>query len=317
MMIDKRLVNSVPDAKKFVALTVIFRTLALLANTAIIFSVAGILGSKGTEWKTETIIIAFSLCIKLICDFLSSLTGFKSSSSVKKTLRSLIYKKLLQLGPAYQEQNATAKIVQLAVEGVEQLETWFSAFLPQFFYSIIAAVVTFVILSFLNLPMALVLFCCIPLIPIAMMTVQSIAKKLLGKYWSQYANLADNFLENLQGLTTLQIYQADEYKAKKMHEESETFRKITMKVLSMQLNSIIIMDIVAYGGAALGITAALLAFYRGSLTLQNAFICILLSADFFIPLRTLGSAFHTAMNGSTASKNIFEQIGRASCRERG
>ena len=212
----------------------------------------------------------------------------------------------MRLGAEYQENSTTAKIVQLATEGVEQLETWFSAFLPQFFYSILAAFTSFAVLAFLNLRMAITLFLCIPLIPISMMIVQNIAKRLLGKYWEQYASLADNFLENLQGLTTLQIYRADEAKAKQMAQESEHFRKVTMKVLSMQLNSIIIMDIVAYGGAAAGIVVALLAFYSGNLSLENTFVCILLSADFFIPLRRLGSAFHTAMNGTTASKNIFE-----------
>ncbi len=306
MMIDKRLVNAVPNAKKYVFLTVLLRWLALLANTALIFSVSVILKTRGENVLLPALLILLCLCVSVVSNIASSYTSYRSSSQVKKTLRSKIYQKLLRLGAEYQESSTTAKIVQLATEGVEQLETWFSSFLPQFFYSMLAAVTSFAVLAFLNLRMALTLLVCIPLIPISMMIVQGIAKKLLGKYWAQYASLADNFLENLQGLTTLQIYRADEFKAAQMAKEAEYFRKVTMKVLSMQLNSIIIMDIVAYGGAALGIVVALSAFYIGNLSMENAFVCILLSADFFIPLRRLGSAFHTAMNGITASKNIFE-----------
>lgn len=315
MMIDKRLVNSVPEAKKFVFLTVLLRVFSLAANTVLIFAIARFLRSLQAN---ESILIPVvfmisSLLVSIFSNLLGSYTGFRSSSQVKKTLRSKIYEKLLRLGAGYQEETITAKIVQLAVEGVEQIETWFGSFLPQFYYSMIAAVATFAVIAFLNLKMALVLLLCVPLIPISMMVVQGIAKKLLGKYWAEYANLADNFLENLQGLTTLEIYQADEFKAKQMAREAENFRRVTMKVLSMQLNSIIIMDVIAYGGAALGIIVALSAFYAGSLSLESAFVCILLSADFFIPLRRLGSAFHTAMNGVTSSKNIFELLDLPEC----
>ena len=306
MMIDKRLLNAVPNAKRFVWLTVASKTLSLFCNTLIIFSISHILANK--DYFFPLLLIAISLCAIVGLDFLSSLASYKASRDVKKQLRVSIYQKLLRLGTSYQEKNTTAKIIQLAVEGVETLETWFGSFLPQFYFSMIAAVFTFAVLAFLNLKTALSLLLCVPLIPISMAVVQGIAKRLLGKYWTQYASLADNFLENLQGLTTLQIYQADGFKAKQMTKEAENFRKVTMKVLSMQLNSIIIMDIVAYSGAALGCLMALSAYYNRSLSLENAFVCILLSADFFIPLRRLGSAFHTAMNGSTASKNIFELL---------
>lgn len=305
MMIDKRLINLVPTSKKYVVLTVFFKWISLISNAVLIFSVAKIIQNKGQNILLSTILIFISIITTFLTTQFSSITSFKSSSEVKKTLRSLIYEKLLRLGTDYQEKTETAKIVQWAVDGVEQIEVWFGQYLPQFFYSMIAAISTFAILAFLDLKMAIILLVCVPLIPISIIAVQKIAKKILGKYMDQYAKLADNYLENLQGLTTLEIYKADEYKQKKIGEEAENFRKVTMKVLSFQLNSIIIMDIVAYAGAGLGIAAAVADFLRGELSLTNCFVCILLSADFFIPLRRLGSYFHTAMNGTTASKNIF------------
>lgn len=305
MMIDKRLINLVPSSKKYVFMTVVLKWLALMSNALLIFSLAQILKTKGENILLPAIFTGLSILLTFLCSQFAAITSFKSSSQVKKTLRSLIYEKLLRLGPEYQEKTETAKIIQWAVDGVEQIEIWFGQYLPQFFYSMIAAVTTFIILAFLNLKMAVILFVCVPLIPMSIVMVQKIAKKILGKYMDQYAKLADNYLENLQGLTTLKIYQADQYKQEKIGEEAEHFRKVTMKVLSFQLNSIIIMDIVAYAGAGLGITAAISSYLNGGLSLTNAFICILLSADFFIPLRRLGSYFHTAMNGTTASKNIF------------
>lgn len=305
-MIDKRLINAVPQAKKYVFFTVALKWLSLAANTVLIFSVAQIIKTKGKDIIVPAALALVSAAVTFLCSFLVPLTSFKSSCQVKKTLRSMIYEKLLALGAEYQEKAETAKIVQLAVEGVEQLETWFGAYLPQLFYAMAAALTTFAVLSFVCLKMAVILLVCVPLIPFAIVAVQKIAKRILSKYWTQYASLADNFLENLQGLTTLEIYQADEFKQKRMGEEAEHFRKVTMKVLSMQLNSIIVMDIVAFAGAGLGIAAAVASYRSGALSLSNCFACILISADFFIPLRRLGSYFHTAMNGTTASNNIFE-----------
>lgn len=234
--------------------------------------------------------------------------SYLSSKEVKKTLRAKIYEKLLQLGSSYRQNISTSEIVQVAVEGVDQLETYFGAYLPQFFYSMLAPLTLFIALSFISFSSALVLFLCVPLIPITIAAVQTFAKKLLAKYWGQYTTLGDTFLENLQGLTTLKIYQTDEMKNQEMNRESENFRKITMKVLSMQLNSIIIMDIIAYGGAALGIIMAVNAFGAQKTTLAGALAIILLSADFFIPMRMLGSFFHIAMNGMAASDKIFRLL---------
>ena len=291
MMIDKRLLNTVPSAKKFVAAAVALQIASLLCRTALIFAAARLLASRGGEWQIPALVIVLCAAAIFALNIASSLAVYRTSRDVKSVLRAKIYEKLLRLGTAYEEKTTTAKIVQLAVEGAETLETWFGAFLPQFYYSMAAAVITFAVLAFLNLKMAVVLLLCVPLIPISMAVVQGIAKKLLGKYWAQYASLADNFLENLQGLTTLQIYQADGYKAAQMAKEAENFRRVTMKVLSMQLNSIIIMDIVAYGGAAAGIVCALGAFYAGAMTAESAFVCILLSADIFALLDEKEYAF--------------------------
>ena len=234
--------------------------------------------------------------------------GYLSSKAVKKTLREQIYGKLLRLGASYKEQVSTSEVVQVAVEGADQLETYFGAYLPQFFYAMLAPLTLFVYLSFINLPCAVVLLICVPLIPVAIAAVQTWAKKLLSRYWGQYTALGDTFLENLQGLTTLKIYQSDDFKQDQMNEEAEKFRRITMKVLTMQLNSITIMDLIAYGGAALGMVMAVTQFQAGKVELAGCLLIILLSADFFIPMRQLGSFFHIAMNGMAASDKIFRLL---------
>lgn len=234
--------------------------------------------------------------------------SFLAARSVKRVLRRRIYEKLLRLGPAYHQQAATSQVVQLSTEGVEQLETYFGAYLPQFFYSMLAPLTLFVLLAPISFKAALALLLCVPLIPVAIAAVQTFAKKLLGRYWGQYTALGDTFLENLQGLTTLKIYQADEYKNNEMNEEAEKFRRITMKVLTMQLNSITIMDLVAFGGAALGLILAVMEFRAGQVGFGGCFAILLLSADFFIPMRQLGSFFHIAMNGMAASDKIFSLL---------
>ena len=308
MMINRRLLALVPDSKKYIHYSVLCKFLSLAANTILIFSAAWLTCGKCTYSQYKYIIPACILSAAL--SFLSARYGaknaFLASKKIKETLRTKIYKKLLSLGTAYHENTETAKLVQLTAEGVEQLETMFSAYIPQLYFSMIAAISTFALLFFISTKMALILLVCVPLIPLSIASVQKIAKKLLSKYWDQYASLADNFLENLQGLTTLQIYQADEFKQNQMKEDAELFRKVTMKVLSMQLNSIIIMDMIAYGGAGLGIAAAINGFRNGEISLWLCFASILISADFFVPLRRLGSFFHVAMNGSAAGKKIFD-----------
>ena len=314
MMINKRLIGTVRESKKYIIGNVAAQWCSLAANIAMMTAVTGLLASlfhktadKNSGFLTAAIAAA-AVMIRFICTILSSRMGYLSSKSVKKTLREAIYGKLLRLGASYKEQVNTSEVVQVAVEGVEQLETYFGAYLPQFFYAMLAPLTLFAYLCFVNVPSAAVLLVCVPLIPIAIAAVQTWAKKLLSKYWGQYTALGDTFLENLQGLTTLKIYQSDGFKHEEMNREAEKFRKITMKVLTMQLNSITLMDLIAYGGAALGVIMAATQFRTGDVTLSGCLLIILISADFFIPMRQLGSFFHVAMNGMAASDKIFRLL---------
>ena len=308
-MIKKRLIAELGDSKKYIAGNVAAQWVGMLSNAVMIFSLGSLL-QKLVENKSAGVGVAvsaavISLIVRAVCSFLQEKFSFLASKSVKKRLREMIFSKLLRLGSGYRENVSTSEVVQVSVEGIDQLETYFGQNLPQFFYAMLAPVTLFVMLSFVSFKSALVLLICVPLIPMAIVAVQKIAKKLLNKYWGQYTKLGDTFLENLQGLTTLKIYQADEYKNQQMNEESEKFRKITMKVLTMQLNSVTIMDLIAYGGAALGVILAAGQFRQGVIGLAGCFVIIMLSADFFIPMRRLGSFFHVAMNGMAASDKMF------------
>lgn len=308
-MIKVRLIKLLSHAKKYVALQVLLQWISLIAQVLLIFCLSGMIAGL-----FENIIPAFGIClpiivgciaIRFLMEWLTSRTSYKASVDVKRILRSKIYEKLLRLGSSYRENVHTAEVVQLASEGVEQLEIYFGKYLSQFFYSLICPLTLFAVLSFVNLRAATVLLICVPLIPLSIVVVMKIAKRLLKNYWGLYAELGDSFLENLQGLTTLKIYQADEKKAREMDEESQKFRHVTMKVLTMQLNSTSVMDIMAYGGAAVGMIVTLMQFRAGNVDRQGALMIILLAAEFFIPLRLLGSFFHVAMNGMAASDKIF------------
>ncbi len=312
MMIDKRLIGAVVGSKKYIAGNVIFQWISLLANIAMMTGITRFLSAlfngDGQTAQTTAVIVLIAILVRFVCTNGASRMSFLSSKAVKRTLRERIYQKLLRLGASYNEQVKTSEVVQVAVEGVDQLETYFGAYLPQFFYAMLAPLTLFVYLCFVNVPSAIVLLVCVPLIPVAIAAVQTWAKKLLSKYWGQYTALGDTFLENLQGLVTLKIYQADDFKQQEMNEEAEKFRRITMKVLTMQLNSITIMDFIAYGGAALGIIMATTQYAAGHVGLSGCLLIILLSADFFLPMRQLGSYFHVAMNGMAASDKIFNLL---------
>ena len=314
MMIDKRLIGTVPESRKYIAANVALQWCGLVANVAMMMSVASLLASQlsarasSARLLTTAAVAAAAVLIRWLCTTGAARMSDLSSRAVKKTLRTQIYEKLLRLGASYSEQVSTAEVVQVAVEGVDQLETYFGAYLPQFFYAMLAPLTLFAVLCFVNVPAAIVLLVCVPLIPAAIAAVQTWAKKLLSRYWGQYTKLGDTFLENLQGLTTLKIYQADGLRNDVMNEEAEKFRKITMKVLTMQLNSVTIMDVIAYGGAALGVILAATQYRVGHVALSGALLIILLSADFFIPMRQLGSFFHIAMNGMAASEKIFRLL---------
>lgn len=314
MMINRRLIGTVRESKKYIVGNVISQWISLVANIGMMAAIAKMLQSlyEGSIEDRQLILTAIvavaAVGVRFLCSVISGRFGYLSSKEVKKTLRQMIYKKLLRLGSSYKEQTNTSEVVQVAVEGVDQLETYFGAYLPQFFYAMLAPITLFIVLSFVNFPSALVLLVCVPMIPVTIIAIQRWAKKLLAKYWSQYTALGDTFLENLQGLTTTKIYQADAFKHKEMNEQSEHFRKITMKVLTMQLNSITIMDLIAYGGAALGVILAATQFRAGRVDLSGCIMIVLLAADFFLPMRLLGSFFHIAMNGMAASDKIFRLL---------
>ncbi len=310
-MIKKRLVGLLSHAKKYIIYQVVWQWLALLCQIVMIYC-ASVLLEQAVFWTVTPKmavyyggIVLLALILRFVCDRQAAHASYRASVDVKRILRDKIYGKLLRLGAAYREKVTTSEVVQMAAEGVEQLETYFGKYLSQLFYSLLAPVTLFAILSFVNWQASLVLLICVPLIPVSIVAVQKIAKKLLNKYWGIYTELGDSFLENLQGLTTLKIYRSDEKKAEEMDAESQRFRQITMKVLTMQLNSTSVMDIIAYGGAAVGMIVTLTQFMQGTLSVHGALMLILLASEFFIPLRLLGSFFHIAMNGMAASDKIF------------
>lgn len=290
-MIKKRLLALLSKEKKYIYLNVFFKWLGLLAQIAIVFAIANIIknsvliGILVPDFKLGMIILIIGLVVKVGSSFIANELSYYAGANVKKVLRTKIYEKLLSLGMSYRSQVATSNAVQLSVEGVEQLEVYFSNYLPQFFYSLLAPITLFIILSQINFKASFVLLVCVPLIPISIVLIQKIAKRLLSKYWSVYAGLGDSFLENLEGLTTLKIYGADQQKAEAMDLEATKFRKITMKVLMMQLNSISVMDIVAYGGAAFGMLVAILEFVHGQMTFEEVLIFILLASEFFYSVK--------------------------------
>lgn len=307
-MMDKRLLRLVPQAMRHVLLTVLAQWVGLLGNVAMVWVIAQALAALvtgGMLSQSLLSMLALGIVARVVATRLSARESFAASQDVKRVLRRRIYEKLLVLGPNYSEVIPTAEVVQLSVEGCEQLETYFGQYLPQLFYAVLAPLTLFFAVAPVSLPSAVVLLVCVPLIPATIVAVQKVAKRILGSYWDQYAELGDSFLENLQGLTTLKIYQADGARHEAMNREAERFRVVTMKVLTMQLNSIIVMDIVALGGAVAGMAVALAATASGAVDLFGCLFIILLSADFFLPMRQLGSFFHVAMNGMAAADKIF------------
>ena len=314
MMINGRLVGLVPESKRYVALGVGLQWVALVANVCLVTAVCRLLGRvyeravEPRDLAATAAVALLAVSVRALCASGASWASTRASRSAKRRLRPLIYEKLLRLGPSYREHALTSEVVQVSVEGVDQLETYFGSYLPQLFYALLAPLTLFAVLAPVSLVAAVVLLVCVPLIPVAIAAVQTWAKRLLSKYWGSYTALGDTFLENLQGLTTLKIYGADEMKQQEMSERAEEFRRVTMRVLVMQLNSIAIMDVVAYGGAAAGIAVGLLQFRSGAVDLVGCLMITLLAADYFLPMRQLGSFFHIAMNGMAASDKIFRLL---------
>ena len=314
-MIKTRLIEQVPSSKKYIALTVLAQWLKTVANIVMIFILSNLLAQilDGKAFDFKRLLpylgaIAAVMLVRYLCGYASSQTAFFASSEVKKVLRQKMYKKLTRMGASYSEKVSTSEVLQVFVEGVDQLELYFGKYLPQFFFAMLAPITLFSVLVFVSWKASVVLLICVPLIPLSIVAVQKIAKRLLSKYWGVYTNLGDTFLENIQGLTTLKVYQADERKNVEMNEKAEEFRRITMKVLTMQLNSVSVMDIVAYAGSAVGVVIAIIQVKNGTITLPQAFLIIMLAADFFLPLRLLGSFFHVAMNGMAASDKLFKLL---------
>ena len=314
-MIKTRLIEQVPSSKKYIALTVLAQWLKTVANIVMIFILSNLLAQilDGKAFDFKRLLpylgaIAAVMLVRYLCGYASSQTSFFASSEVKKMLRQKMYKKLTRMGASYSEKVSTSEVLQVFVEGVDQLELYFGKYLPQFFFAMLAPITLFAVLVFVSWKASVVLLICVPLIPLSIVAVQKIAKRLLSKYWGVYTNLGDTFLENIQGLTTLKVYQADERKNVEMNEKAEEFRRITMKVLTMQLNSVSVMDIVAYAGSAIGVVIAIIQVKNGTITLPQAFLIIMLAADFFLPLRLLGSFFHVAMNGMAASDKLFKLL---------
>lgn len=311
-MINKRLIALMGEAKKYIAWHVIIQLANLILNIAAVFFMADIIQKvyNGNVLKEDIIKLSIAIFVIILLRFrfniLIANMSYYASGRVKQTLREKMYSKLLTLGSRYKEKFSTSEIVQISMEGVDQLETYFGRYLPQFFYSMIAPIVLFCVLSTISIKSAVILLICVPLIPLSIIAIVQIAKKILKKYWGSYSDLGEIFLEDVQGLTTLKIYKADEKKNEEMNIEAEKFRIATMNLLFMQLNSTTIMDIIAYGGAALGVIISILEYMKGNINLAGTFTIIMLSAEFFIPLRLLGSFFHIAMNGISASDKMFE-----------
>ena len=292
-MFSKRLAGMVPEARKYVAASVALQWVALAANIAFMLLMGAFVqslvegGDVAASRANLVMAAAAAIVVRVCCLTLSQRMGQAAAAAAKRTVRKLVYDKLVRLGPSYSERVSTSEAVQVSVEGTEQLESYFGSYLPQLFYSVLA-------------PLA-----CVPLIPASIVAVQKIAKRAMGSYWDAYTDLGATFLENLQGLTTLKIYRVDADRHEAMNREAETFRQATMRLLRMQLNSVTVMDVFAYGGAAVGIVMALWQFSLGQAPFFAAFAVIFLAAEFFIPLRTLGSFFHTAMNGMAAADKMF------------
>lgn len=316
-MIDKKLLALLGGNKKYIFYTVGLMIVGLFANLAITASICYAIqyaaeyassGSNAQGFILPAVIVIIAMAIRYITS--RSIGDLKDTlgRNVKKDLRQKIYDKIIKLGVRTTDNMSMAGLTQLSMEGVEQLDLYYSAYIPQFFYAMIAPIILFVVTVRINWAVALVLLACVPLIPMSIIAVSRYAKKIFAKYWGKYTSMGDSFLDSVQGLKELKIFQADAAQNIKMNETSEEFRKITMKVLVMQLASTTIMDMVAYGGAGLGIALTILAVVNGTLSAYAALFLILVAVDFFLPLRAFGSAFHIAMNGASAGNKILSLL---------
>ena len=316
-MIDKKLLALLGENKKYIFYAVGLMIVGLFANLAITASICYAIqyaaeyassGSNTQGFILPAVIVIIAMAIRYVTS--RSIGDLKDTlgRNVKKDLRQKIYDKIIKLGVRTTDNMSMAGLTQLSMEGVEQLDLYYSAYIPQFFYAMIAPIILFIVTVRINWAVALVLLACVPLIPMSIIAVSRYAKKIFAKYWGKYTSMGDSFLDSVQGLKELKIFQADAAQNIKMNETSEEFRKITMKVLVMQLASTTIMDMVAYGGAGLGIALTIHSVVNGSLSAYAALFLILVAVDFFLPLRAFGSAFHIAMNGASAGNKILSLL---------
>ena len=316
-MIDKKLLALLGDNKKYIFYAVGLMIVGLFANLSITASICYAIqyaaeyassGSDAQGFILPAIVVVIAMVIRYVTSRRIGDLKDTLGRNVKKDLRQKIYDKIIKLGVRTTDNMSMAGLTQLSMEGVEQLDLYYSAYIPQFFYAMIAPIILFVVTVRINWAVALVLLACVPLIPMSIIAVSRYAKKIFAKYWGKYTSMGDSFLDSVQGLKELKIFQADATQNIKMNETSEEFRKITMKVLVMQLASTTIMDMVAYGGAGLGIALTIHAVVNGSLSAYAALFLILVAVDFFLPLRAFGSAFHIAMNGASAGNKILSLL---------
>ena len=338
-MFDKRLFSLAPGVGRLVAAKVLCQWVGLLANVVFVVTVVVMLSpalamvesafdpmfSMGDSGLISRLFIGFgyggfsaetyvgcvlAIVVCAVLRFLMMRTaayfGAEAAERVKLALREQLFNKMLAIGPSYSQHISTADVVQSAGEGIEQIQSFFELFLPQLFYAILAPVTLFFIVAPINMPTAVTLLVCAPLIVLIVGMVAMRAARVFKKYWGKYTDMGSVFLDNVQGLETLKTFDADAHAAKKMGEQAEQFRVMTMNVLQIQLRSLTAMDVVAYGGAAAGVGVSIWQYASGAaLPLAGVLLIVLLSADFFIPLRQLGSFFHVAMNGMTSTKRIF------------
>lgn len=309
-MLDKKLLSLLPESLKWIKLNILANWVNLFSSIAITWVIAMAIDLNTDLTKADiikfTLILLVALVVKITAVLSANRASYRASRNVKLKLRKILFEKLMEVERYSKRNTSNVSISQVGSEGIENLEVYLGSYVPQLFYSLLAPLTLFAILSWINFKIAVVLLICVPLIPLSIVAVNTIAGKILKKYMGIYLSLGDNFLDNLQGLLTAKLYRADEFKNKQINEDAENFRVITMKVLTMQLNSISIMDILAYGGAAVGILLTVLEFQAGNLELWQALFFILISAEFFIPLRILGSFFHVAMTSKSASDIIFK-----------
>lgn len=308
-MFNKKLFNELRSEKIQILKLLLIKIIQMATNVAMIFligkSIESIINSNFSGSKF-ILFMSLIMGLNIFLIKIEASISYKVSYRIKNTLRERLMKKVFSFKMEYGSKVSISEVINLGVEGIEQLNLFYSALLPQLLFSLIGPVILFIILSFLNLKIALTMLLLIPLIPLAIMMVQKLAKKVVKTYWKSYTNLSEVFIDFLYGLTSLEVFNADEDYNDLLNEKAEDFRVKTMKVLMMQLNNITVLDLISYAGSALGIILSIYYYSRGQLSVFAAFSFILLSQEFFLPLRRLGALFHVAMNGITAANSLFE-----------